>query len=65
MSKCPECKYSEKVLEAGNQYTFRNPNGDEVTRQYGQTVYICRANPPISGDWPQVTADDWCGMFEE
>lgn len=61
---CKNCVFFELVVKAGDLFSFINPHGDEVSRQHDRTVYICRANPPIGGDWPQVTEDDWCGGFK-
>jgi hypothetical protein len=61
-NSCANCIYSELVYQEGDSYSFVNPNGDEVTRQYPQTVLICRAMPPIAGSWPQVVPEDWCGQ---
>lgn len=63
--KCTNCIFCELVVQEGELYSFINPMGDEVNRQYDRNVHICRANPPISGDWPQVTDSDWCGRFEK
>lgn len=63
--KCTNCVFCELVVSEGELYTFINPLGDQVSRQHDRTVYICRANPPIGGDWPQVTENDWCGRFEK
>lgn len=62
--KCKNCTFFEIVIEQGDLFTFFNPNGDEVNRKHERAVYICRANPPIGGDWPQVVEDDWCGGFK-
>ena len=61
---CRNCVYSQLLVEAGDLYIILNPHGDEVQRQYENTVMICRESPPISGTWPQVTAEDWRGRFE-
>ena len=45
----------------GDDYTFLNPHGDTVVRKYDRSVFICRYNPPLTGEWPQVSEDDWCG----
>ena len=63
--KCKNCLFFETVVQAGELFTFINPHGDEVNREHSSNIHICRANPPIGGDWPQVTEDDWCGMFKE
>lgn len=62
---CPECIFCEVVVKEGDQFTFINPHGESVHRNHDRTVYICRANPPITGDWPQVSENDWCGQFQK
>lgn len=62
--KCGNCVFAEVAAKEGESYTFLNPFGEEVTRVYQQTVLLCRAMPPIAGQWPQVTVDDWCGHFD-
>ena len=62
--KCSNCGFCEIVVEKGDLYTFINPVGEDVSRTHDRTVRICRANPPIGGDWPQVSEDDWCGKFQ-
>jgi hypothetical protein len=62
--KCENCVFFDLVVEAGELFKFINPRGDEVSRQHDSNVYICRASPPITGDWPQVSTDDWCGKFQ-
>lgn len=61
---CLNCIYSDVVAKAGELYTFLNPHGTDITRKYDNTIILCRAEPPISGSWPQVTEEDWCGRFE-
>lgn len=62
--KCILCKWSEVLAEEGDLYTMINPHGDEVQRKYESNIIICRESPPISGSWPQVSVEDWCGRFE-
>lgn len=62
--KCTNCVFCELVVEAGDLFTMLDPYGEEVERQHSSTVYVCRANPPITGDWPQVSDNDWCGKFQ-
>ncbi len=62
--KCTNCAFCEVVVKEGDLFTFINPYGEEVNRKHENTVFICRANPPIGGDWPQVTEEDWCGKFQ-
>lgn len=61
---CKDCKYSQVIVEKGQHYTMLNPVGDEITRLYEDTIMICRWAPPISGSWPQVGTEDYCGKFE-
>ena len=61
---CTKCMFCEQVVKAGDMFTILDPYGQEVNRKHGHNLYICRANPPITGDWPQVTEDDWCGGFK-
>lgn len=51
------------LVSKGSTFSMLNPVGDEVTRIHEETVLICRAMPPISGSFPQVAEDDWCGQF--
>lgn len=60
-TQCTNCIYSEKIVNMGDDYTFLNPHGDTVVRKYDRSVFICRYNPPLTGEWPQVSEDDWCG----
>jgi hypothetical protein len=62
--KCINCAFSEIVVKEGDLFTVLDPHGIEVNKKYDQSVYICRAGPPIAGDWPHVTEDDWCGGFK-
>jgi hypothetical protein len=64
MIKCIDCKFCDLVVEAGTLFSFINPYGSEVEREHPSTIYICRANPPIAGSWPEVSEDDWCGKFQ-
>lgn len=59
-TQCIDCIYSETVVNEGDEYNFLNPNGDIVIRKHNTTVHVCRYNPPITGEWPQVTNEDWC-----
>lgn len=61
---CTKCVFCELVVKAGDLFTFINPVGEEVDRYHSNNVYICRANPPITGDWPQVSEKDWCGKLQ-
>lgn len=61
--KCIDCIYCEVLAEQGDIYRMLNPHGDEVERQYENNILICRESPPISGSFPQVSAEDWCGKF--
>ena len=61
--KCPDCTYCEVVVKEGDPYTYINAYGDELHRVHDSTLYICRSNPPITGRWPEVLEDDWCGEF--
>lgn len=56
--------FCDVVVEAGELFTMLDPHGDEVNRTHSSTIYICRANPPIAGSWPEVSEDDWCGKFQ-
>lgn len=62
--KCTNCLFCELVIKEGDLFTMLDPYGEEVNRSHDSSVYICRANPPIGGDWPQVSEDDWCGKFQ-
>ena len=62
--KCTNCVFCDLIVKEGDLFSFLNPHGDEVNRQHERNVYICRASPPIAGDWPQVSEDDWCGGFK-
>lgn len=62
--RCADCVYSEVIVKQGESYTFLFPDGTDGERQYSSTVLLCRAMPPIVGQWPQVTEDDWCGQFD-
>lgn len=61
--KCADCKFSEILVNSGQEYTILNPLGTEVTRVHADTILICRAMPPLGGSFPNVTEDDWCGQF--
>jgi len=61
---CADCTFSEQIVTSGEEYTFLNANGDAVVRKHEQSIYLCRFNPPIAGEWPQVSEEDWCGMGE-
>lgn len=61
---CVNCIYADLLVKEGDTYSFINPHGDEVVRVHPQTVLLCRAMPPIVGQWPQVSKDDWCGQFD-
>lgn len=61
---CKDCKYSQLLAEEGEQYVLRNPVGDEITRAYESNILICRWFPPVSGQWPQVSDNDFCSKFE-
>lgn len=63
-AKCSNCVFGDVAVKEGDAYTFLNPYGEEVTRVHQQTVLLCRAMPPIVGQWPQVSPDDWCGHFD-
>jgi hypothetical protein len=41
-----------------------NPIGYEILRSHTETVLLCRAMPPLAGQFPQVSTDDWCGHYE-
>jgi len=62
--RCTDCIFCDLILKEGDLFNFINPVGYEVSRTHDSNVYICRANPPIGGDWPQVTKNDWCGKFQ-
>jgi len=62
--KCTNCVFCDLVVKEGDLFTFINPYGEEVNRNHESNVLICRANPPIVSDWPQVSVDDWCGKFQ-
>lgn len=62
--KCPNCVFSDILVQEGDLFSFINPLGHEVTREHPSTVMICRYNPPIGGDWPTVTEEDYCGKFK-
>lgn len=64
IKNCINCLHSELVVEEGDSYKFLDPYGDEVARVHQQTILLCRAMPPITGSWPHVAVDDWCGYFE-
>lgn len=59
---CINCIYCDKIVNEGDDYSFINPHGDIVVRKHAAPVYVCRYNPPLAGDWPQVSEDDWCGQ---
>jgi hypothetical protein len=61
---CTKCVFCELVVKAGDLFTVLDPYGMEVNKSHGNDVYICRALPPITGDWPEVTENDWCGKFQ-
>lgn len=61
---CEKCVFCELVVREGDLFSFINPLGEEVSRKHESNILICRFNPPITGDWPQVSADDWCGKFQ-
>lgn len=61
---CYTCKYSQLIVNEGEEYVTLNPHGDEVLKVYNNTILICRYSPPING-WPEVLKDDWCSKFEE
>lgn len=63
MIKCANCIYSEVLVKSGDIFNFINPVGSEVQRSHEKTVLLCRARPPITGEWPQVSEEDWCGSF--
>lgn len=62
--KCTQCVFCDIAVNEGDEYSFLGPWGDEVTRVHEATVYVCRFWPPIAGQWPQVSDDDWCGQYE-
>ena len=62
---CADCKYSTYIVKEGEKYEFTNAFGDSSTRVHQQSVLLCRAMPPIIGQWPTVLETDWCGYFEE
>jgi len=61
---CEKCTFCELVVNKGDSFTIFNPIGEEVHKVHQSNVLICRYHPPISGDWPQVSEDDWCGKFK-
>lgn len=61
---CEKCLYAELLVKAGDTYSFLSPLGQEVERKHINTILICRRYPPIAGQFPQVTTEDWCGEFE-
>lgn len=61
--KCVDCRFSEVLVQRGQEYTILDPVGTEVPRVHGDTILICRAMPPLGGSFPNVTEDDWCGQF--
>lgn len=63
-AKCGNCIFGDIAVKEGDPYTFMNPHGEEVVRVHQQTVLLCRAMPPIAGQWPQVLPEDWCGHFQ-
>ena len=62
---CADCKYSIYIVKEGQEYNFTNPLGDTSTRVHKQSVLLCRAMPPLIGEWPTVLESDWCGYFEQ
>lgn len=59
---CTNCAYSSVLVSAGEEYSFINANGDELTRVHSDTVFECRLLPPIGGMFSQVSEEDWCGQ---
>ena len=64
IKSCVSCVFAEVLVREGETYTFLDPFGDEVVRVHGQTVLQCKALPPVTGTWPQVSTEDWCGYFK-
>lgn len=61
---CVNCVFCEQVVKDGDIFTILDPHGDEIERQHASDVFICRALPPITGSWPEVTTSDWCGKWK-
>ncbi len=61
---CETCNFSEVVAVKDQPYSYLNPFGEEVHKTHSETILVCRAMPPITGDWPRVSLDDWCGYFK-
>jgi hypothetical protein len=47
--QCKDCRFWERFAGAGG-----NP----------LNVGSCHVGPPVSHDWPQKDADDWCGQHQ-
>jgi len=62
---CERCTFSQILINKGENYSFLDPNGEEVVRTHQQTILECRAMPPLAGSWPHVSTEDWCGYFKE
>jgi hypothetical protein len=60
---CKNCVYAEMVAKEGEVFTIRDPLGNEINRVYEASAYLCRFAPPLTGQWPIVQSDDWCGQY--
>ena len=72
--RCDKCEFYEEPPRSDEKVVRWRSVQAEYEISPGPTVHrrklgSCRGGPPYFtsayGHWPEVKADDWCGMFKE
>lgn len=53
-ARCGLCSFFEIIVSYPD---------DDASPEDGMPEAVCRRFPPITGEWPVVLGDDWCGEW--